>query len=79
MGTLEFRLRATYFAHVRKVGKAPPGTASRKTLRVFMPPRPGPPVFSTKEPPRGCVSPSGAGKGQDTAPRAARCRSVLLD
>ena len=79
MGTLEFRLRATYFARVGKVGKTPPGDGVSKNTPCFYAASPGPPVFSTREPPRGYVSPSGAGKGQDTAPRAARCRSVLLE
>ena len=46
---------------------------------VFLCRLPRTPVFSTGEPPRGCVSPSGAGEGQDTAPRAARCRSLFLE
>ena len=52
---------ATYFARVGKVGKAPPGTASRKTLRVFMPPPPDPRFFyggATKG--RGCIHPARA-------------------
>ena len=40
---------------------------------------PGPPICFTREPSRGGISPSGAGKGQDTVPRAARCRSVFLE
>ena len=45
---------------------------------VFLCRLPRTPMFSTGEPPIGYVSPSGAGKGQDTSPRAARCRSVLV-
>ena len=37
------------------------------------------PISSTGEPSRGGVSPSGAGKGQDTVPRAARCRSTFFE
>ena len=37
------------------------------------------PIYFTGEPPRGFLSPSGASKRQDTVPRAARCRSVLVE
>ena len=43
------------------------------------PAAPRTPSFSTGEPSRGGVSPSGAGKRQDTIPCAARCRSVLIE
>ena len=43
------------------------------------PAAPRTPVYFTVEPPRGCAFPSGAGKRQDTVPRAARCRSVLAE
>ena len=43
-----------------------------------MPPPPDPRLF-TGEPPRGELYPSGAGKRQDTVPRAVRCRSVLVE
>ena len=43
------------------------------------PAAPRTPVCFTGEPSRGFVPPSGAGKRQDTGPRAARCRSVLTE
>ena len=73
-----FRLRATYFARVGKVGKAPPGDGSR-AFNNALSRLPRTPIYFTREPPRGCVSSSGAGKRQDTVPCAARCRSVLVE
>ena len=73
-----FRLRATYFARVGKVGKAPPG-AAHGHFQCPIPPRPGPPLFLRESYQRAKLYPSGAGKRQDIAPRAARYRSVFLE
>ena len=44
---------ATYFAYVGKVGKTPPGDGVSKNTPCFYAASPGPPIFSTREPPRG--------------------------
>ena len=78
MGTLEFRLRATYFAHVGKVGKTPPG-AAHGHLQCPIPPPPDPPFIyggDTKE--HNYIHPA---REKDRTPFccAARCRSMVLE
>ena len=70
---------ATYFAHVGKVGKAPPGDGVSKNTPCFYAASPGPPLFLRGSHQGVWKNLPGAGKGQDTAPCAARCRSVLAE
>ena len=67
----------TYFARGGKVGKAPPG-AAHGHLQCPIPPPPDPPFILRGSHQGVKLYPSGAGKGQDTVPRAARCRSMLI-
>ena len=68
---------ATYFAHVGKVGKAPPEAAHGHLIMPY-PASPGPPLFLRGSHQGARLYPSGAGKRQDTASYAVRCRSVLV-
>ena len=78
MGAWGFRLRASSFCSGAKGTKRPPG-AAHGHLQCPIPPPPDP-LFFLRESHQGArLYPSGAGKGQDTAPRAARCRSLLLE
>ena len=63
MGTLEFRLRATYFAHVGKVGKTPPGDGVSKNTPCFYAAAPRTPVYLRGSHQGARLYPSGAGKG----------------
>ena len=70
-----FRLWASSFCSGAKGTKRPPG-AAHGHLQCPIPPRPGPP-FNLRGNHQGArLYPSGAGKGQDTAPYAARCAAV---
>ena len=77
-GTWEFRLRASSFCSGAKGTKKPPGEAHGH-LTMPYPASPGPPVFLRGSHQGARLYPTGAGKRQDTAPRAARCRSVLVE
>ena len=65
----------TYFARGGKVGKAPPG-AAHGHLQCPIPPPPDPPFILRGSHQGARWYPTGAGKGQDTVPRAARCAAV---
>ena len=73
-----FRLRASSFCSGAKGTKRPPG-AAHGHLQCPIPPPPDPLFFLRWSHQGARLYPSGAGKDQDTAPRAARYRSVLVE
>ena len=70
-----FRLRASSFCSGAKGTKRPPG-AAHGHLQCPIPPPPDPLFFLRWSHQGAKLYPSGAGKDQDTAPRAARCAAV---